>query len=248
MHTFKKSRRRRKKIADSNAMSCISISPCTKPYKTMMERDVIDRRGWYSSESPASSGSDNLQAVVDLHPIFSTSPDQSKKGSGEVSHLARRRTEDQSADGISGHLDALKRAEDRDLAVSQHNSRASSILNREPCLAGMSSNATNGAGEMVAVQRLDIFDFERLDVERVHAQQSDGVFCSKACVVGCEEVDGFLEDRALRLGGVFAGLCPDMSKPVSLLNLSRRKKTHLELDASLFRVHAHLEATFLNKR
>lgn len=56
----------------------------------------------------------------------------------------------------------------------------------------MACDTADGTGQVVAVQRFDVLDLEGFNVEAVHAQQSNSVFCVEAGVVSLQKVDSFL--------------------------------------------------------
>lgn len=79
------------------------------------------------------------------------------------------------------------------LAIRQHHSGTTCILNGEFRLAVFPGYSSYGAAEMVAGQRLDVLDLKGLDVQVVESQEGDGVVGVEAEGEGAQEVFATLE-------------------------------------------------------
>ncbi len=143
----------------------------------------------------ASCPTSSARRATPLEPLLHSRAD----GTQVRIHLAGRRTEDQGDDGVARNLDVLHRAEDVDVAVStsvrdlsarpppvasslqqharigQDDTRATRILNRKLGLAVLPCDAADRAREMVPVQRLDVLDLERVEVEVLQTEDREGV-------------------------------------------------------------------------
>ena len=64
------------------------------------------------------------------------------------------------------------------LRICENDPRATGVFNSELCFAVLSCNTTNSTGKVVAVQCLDILDFERIKVQIVHADKGNGVLAN----------------------------------------------------------------------
>lgn len=61
------------------------------------------------------------------------------------------------------------------LRLGQHDSCLAGVLDSELCLSVLSCNTTNGTGQVVAVQGLDILDLEGIQVQIIQTKQSGGI-------------------------------------------------------------------------
>lgn len=77
-----------------------------------------------------------------------------------IVHLARRLSENETDDRLSRNARVLEAAQDVDLGVGQHNARARGILDSVFSLAVLAGDTTDGTGQVVAVEGLDVLDFE----------------------------------------------------------------------------------------
>jgi hypothetical protein len=111
------------------------------------------------------------------------------------------------------------------LTIRQHHPRARRILNRELGLPVLSRDPADRPPQMLALQRLDVLDLERLDVEVVEPEQGDGIVDVEAQREGPQEVFAFLE--GVGAGGVARGA---------------------KLDGAGFRVHPYLQVEVLDQR
>lgn len=90
-------------------------------------------------------------------------------------------------------MNILEPAEDVYLAVSEHDARPAGILNRKLGLAVVAGDPADGAREVLAVQRLDVADLKRLDVQVVEPEEGDGVVDVEAEADGAQEVVALLQ-------------------------------------------------------
>ena len=139
-------------------------------------------------------------------------------------NLAGILPQDQTHDALPGHVDVLEPAEDVDLGIGQHDAGAARVLDGELGLAVFAGDAADGAAHVLALQGLDVFDLEGLDVEVVEAEEGDGVVDVEAQREGFDEVFPLLQSRGA--GGLRGGA---------------------ELHAAGFDVHADLEVEVLDE-
>ena len=62
-----------------------------------------------------------------------------------------------------------------DLCLCEDDTGPGGVLDREPGSTCVTGYTTDGSGEMVAVEGLDVLDLKGVDVEVVHTEQSDSV-------------------------------------------------------------------------
>ena len=77
-------------------------------------------------------------------------------------HLARRRAEDQGAEGVAGNLDRREGAENVDFRVGQNDACPRRVLDREARPTVLAGDAPDRAAEVVARQRLHVLDLQVL--------------------------------------------------------------------------------------
>ncbi len=76
--------------------------------------------------------------------------------------VTRRAAKDEVAHGISSNFDVVEGPQEMDLCLSQHNARASGVFNSKFGFAILAGNAPDGAAQVVAMQRLHVFNFKSL--------------------------------------------------------------------------------------
>lgn len=59
--------------------------------------------------------------------------------------------------------------------VCENYPRSTCILNCEFCLAFMPGDATDGTGKVIAVQRFDVLDLERIQIQIIHPKQRKSI-------------------------------------------------------------------------
>lgn len=77
-----------------------------------------------------------------------------------VVHLAGWLSENQTDDGLARDAGVFEAAKDVDLGVGEYDACARGILDGVLGLAVLACDAADGAGEMVALQGLDVLDLE----------------------------------------------------------------------------------------
>ena len=82
---------------------------------------------------------------------------------------------------------------DGDARISEDDTRTTGVLNREFGLAVLACDTPDCAREVVPVKGFDVFDFERVEVEVVHAQEGDRIVYVKPEREGFDEVGALLQ-------------------------------------------------------
>ena len=96
-------------------------------------------------------------------------------------YLAWRAAQDEVTHGVTCYFDVVEGAQQVDLGLCEHDARARGVFNCEFGFAVLASNAADGSAQMVAVQRLHVFNLKSLEEEVVEAQQRDGCGTVSEC-------------------------------------------------------------------
>ena len=157
----------------------------------------------------------NLEAL--LHPL---------RYPLEISiHLSRLLATDEVHNRLPSHVNVLEGPENVDLGISQHNPRPARVLDGVFCLAVLSSNTADRTAQVISLQGLYVLDLERLDVELVDPEKSDGV--------------GDLESHGEGLDKVLT--------PLEGIDALGRLLGAAQLDDLARRIHADLELEVLDQ-
>lgn len=127
---------------------------------------------------------------------------------GNVSHvvvnLAGRCTEDQITDGISCHSDVGIGAKHVNASVGYNDAGSGGILNGKTSLTILTSDTTNGTGQVIATQELDVGNLERFNVQIVQSKEGHGVLHFEAQHKSGNEIGSLLQRAGIL--GVVRGL------------------------------------------
>lgn len=83
-----------------------------------------------------------------------------RDGPQAIVHLSRRFSENQANDRLTRNASILETAQNVNLRVGEHDTRARGVLDGVFGFAVFACDTADGAGEMVALEGLDIFNFE----------------------------------------------------------------------------------------
>lgn len=86
-----------------------------------------------------------------------------------IINLARHSPHDKLANCVPSHPDVSVAPQYMNVLIGQYDPRPRRVLDREPSLAVLPCDATDGAGEVVTLQHLHVSNLEGVEVEIVQA-------------------------------------------------------------------------------
>lgn len=118
--------------------------------------------------------------------------------------LVDGRANDEIANGITSQFDVGERAHDVDAAVGDDDAGARDVLDGEFGTTVSTADTTDGTRKRIALEKLDIFDGERVEIEIVETKQRHGIVNVKTKRESTNEIGSFLNQT--NIFSEFAGL------------------------------------------